>query len=243
MAELFGVDLSSYSAGADMDKVSAGHPKFGKCIHAIVKTTEGNSYTNPHHVQQAIDLLGRGVLVGTYHFASPDGTDAASLTKDAVLEATRAAERRDAIEQKWGKPIYLPTFLDLERNVALTRTEANMWHTWANAFRAEMHKRKCPFGVYGSKSFLAQLDFEEDWKEVVLWLAQYWLKRDPAYSAPYPDAPKPWNEKNWSFWQCGGGSKWGAGNEATWPGVPSWSDVNVFRGTLEELKTQFGAPL
>jgi GH25 family lysozyme M1 (1,4-beta-N-acetylmuramidase) len=238
----FGVDVSAYQAGMDFDKVVAGHEALGPCKYAIVKTTQDNLGENKLFLDQAIGFLQRGVLVGTYHFAGPQGTDAASIKADAIAEAQRAMMYRDKIQQKWGSPIYLPSFLDLERNKPLSADENKMWSAWANYFREEMEANSVPFGVYGGQSFLAGLAFADDWKYVVLWQAQYWLKHDPNYISPYPNAPNPWGGKNWSFWQCGGGAAWGMGNEARWPGIPSYADVNLYRGTMEELKTQFGVP-
>ena len=228
-----GIDVSAYNLKIDWQKVAKAGGEF-----AIVKVTEGTGYINPRAAAQVQGALDAGLLVALYHFAQPNGPN---WIVDADAEGERLDHLADDFEQQHGRQFF--TFLDVERNTALTQTELPFWRSWCDEFRRwcrEEGERR--IGWYSGKYFTAALKLEASWENTLLWMAQYPIpfRADCSYvdahgQPLWPDAPLPWARVD--IYQHGGGAGLGAGgNGATWPGVDGFSDVNAFAGSRPELK-------
>jgi GH25 family lysozyme M1 (1,4-beta-N-acetylmuramidase) len=235
-----GLDLSSYQPLTDFPVIRASGAEF-----AIVKITEGNQTANPLADRQVGGSVTTGLLTMLYHFARPNGPD---WLADAKAEAARVLALLDGYEQKYGLKIF--SWLDVERNDALTLAERPLWHLWCNTYRDEFRKKTRMHGFYSYGPFTTQLALEDDWTKTLLWMAKYpnVFQRDPTKYPTWPacwPSVRPWPRAD--IWQDGADA-----NKATWPGVTcslckgagcdactnglAHTDVNCFAGSRQELE-------
>lgn len=209
---IHGIDCSSYQPRVDWSAVAKAGADF-----AIIKLTEGNGYVNPYAVRQIEGARNAGLLVMGYHYARPNGPNwAADAEEEAIKMLSLSGD--------------MFCFLDVERNEPLTSQEIPLWRAWAYAFRTHCEKAGHPIGWYSYSPFTAAIGLEASWEYTLLWLARYPIpwRRDGAYEK-WPDAPLPWARVD--IWQDGGSA-----NQASWPGVDGFCDVNRFAGSVAELQ-------
>lgn len=228
-----GPDVSAYQPTIDWSLVRSVSE------FAIVKVTQGNQggiVNNTHAVEQVMGASKAGLLVMLYHFAQPNGPN---WLADAAAEAKRLDDAADMFEQKLGRKIL--TFLDVERNTALTPQERPLWRGWTNEFRRwsrEEGKRVIAF--YSGKYFTMDLGLDLTWQRTLLWCAQYPAKfRMDANYGFWPTHIQPFLRAD--IWQDGGGDPVAAGgNASTCPGIGP-CDMNVSAGSREELEELIAA--
>lgn len=252
-APILGVDVSGYSQGANYNRIKAGPHQSAECFFGIVKTTQDNLGVNKLAPDQAMQLCSRGCIVGTYHFAVPNGPD---WEADGVAEAKSAIAHRIECERACGDydagfRLEGPIYLDLEKNRALTADEIKGWRIFADAFAKTIEEAGYMCAAYGSTDFLRKLALGLEWAARPLWQAEYHIPFVLMPMTP-PKSPGPWESNAISagraIWQHGGGATLaGGGNAATWPGFESCpgnpqgiSDVNVFYGTRTQLLRHWG---
>jgi lysozyme len=165
-----GIDVSHHQGVVDWAKVRGDGHAF-----AFVKATEGSTMIDPRFADNARRAAAAGLLVGAYHFARPDGDDAADECGH-FLRTIGAL--RDVLT--------LPPVLDLEAGTGdLT--------VWAATFLAAVERTGRVPMLYSYGPFIRQhINRRANALAAYpLWLAAY-------VSAP-PQPPAPWSA--WSFWQ------------------------------------------
>lgn len=177
----------------------------------FIKATEGKSYRDKQFLNNVNGARAAGLLVGAYHFVN------AVNVADAKLEAAHFVDR---VQEAGGVARFdLPPVMDYENNPGnLSKSALN---SVALAFLQEVERisgRK-PI-VYTGNSF-AQ-NFTAALSSYDLWIARYSNTRVP------DDAPA-W--KQWDFWQYTD-----AGQVS---GINGGVDLNVYNGTLDELKERY----
>ncbi|WP_322902969.1 glycoside hydrolase family 25 protein [Paenibacillus campi] len=179
----------------------------------FIKATEGKSYRDQQFLSNVSGARAVGLLVGAYHFVN------AVNVVDAKLEAANFVTR---LQDAGGTASFeLPPVMDYESNPGnLNKRSIN---AVALAFLQEVERlggRK-PI-VYTGNAF-AQ-NFEPALSDYDLWIARYSNTRVP------DDAPA-W--KRWSFWQYT--------DSGQVSGIGGGVDLNVYCGTLSELKARYGS--
>lgn len=122
-------------------------------------------------------------------------------------------------------PCELPPVLDYESRTNIPAKVTAATNCLAFCRRVEELTGKTPM-IYTSPSFWFEYGSNStDFTKYPLWIAHYNVTK--------PSVPAPW--KNWTFWQyssIGSGAKYGA--EST------YIDLDLYNGTLEELKVWAG---
>ncbi len=147
--ELDGIDISSWQPDINIPGVDADF--------VIVKSTEGEWYTNPYFYEHANQVLSSGKLLGSYHFAN-EGS--------AVGQADFFVK---AIGPYIGK---CALFLDWENtNYSDTMSQGP---SWAKQFMDRVYARTgvVPL-IYTSANVTRSYDWSSVAKKYDLWLAQY----------------------------------------------------------------------
>ena len=206
-APLSGPDVASYQhpggAAIDWSAVRAGGSAF-----AVIKATEGTSYTNPYFRADWAAAQSAGLVRGSYHYARPGSSSAAAQARSfvAVLGSTRELGA-------------LAPVLDLEDDGGLSPADLA---TWAHSFldTVEQLTGRVPI-LYTYPSFWhnAMAD-NTGFGLYPLWLASY-------RSTPPPTLP------GWPQWTL-----WHHTNSARLPGIPSAVDQSYLccgSGTLAAL--------
>jgi GH25 family lysozyme M1 (1,4-beta-N-acetylmuramidase) len=225
---IFGLDVSGYQKDADFKKARDGRDGY-ECSFLAVKLTQGNLGANFYALAQTRAALAAGIVdFCWYHFVEPNGPDWAA---DARAEAESVIAAAQRVEENAGIAKPGTIFVDVEplpSKPLPTAAEIPLWRLWLNEFRKTVEAAGRKLGVYGSPSFLHSIGLDDSWADLPLWLAAY-----PATfvlePATFPHPPAPFKEV--LLWQHGGGMRKPYGNEATWPGIASYADVNVFNGT------------
>lgn len=179
---------------------------------AFIKATQGSSYRDPNYATNVKGAREAGVLDGAYHFVD------ATSTEEAVRQAQNFAK---ALQDAGGASSFsFPPVMDYENNPAnLSKAQIN---AIAKSFLNELERltgRK-PM-IYTGNSFANQ--FDASLGSYTLWIARYSTTRVPA------DTPA-WRQ--WDFWQY---SDSGRVN-----GIQGAVDLNVYRGTEQELRQAYG---
>ncbi|WP_028591111.1 glycoside hydrolase family 25 protein [Paenibacillus massiliensis] len=179
---------------------------------AFIKATQGSTYRDPNYTTNVKGARAAGVLDGAYHFVD------ATSTEEAVRQAQNFAK---ALQDEGGASSFaFPPVMDYENNPAnLSKPQIN---AIAKSFLNELERltgRK-PM-IYTGNSFANQ--FDASLGSYTLWIARYSTTRVPA------DTPA-W--KQWDFWQY---SDSGRVN-----GIQGAVDLNVYRGTEQELRQAYG---
>ena len=204
-----GIDVSSHQGNVDWTKVAATGTDF-----VYVKATEGGTYVNPYFAQQYGGAKAKGLYVGAYSFARPDG--------DPLTAA--AAFWNNARYAKDGKT--LPLMVDIE------------WpYTSGGSYVA-------PYPCYGKtpaqmvawlKSFVGDLESRSGRKTMIYTATSWWNQCTGSstafsdqylfiarYSSTAGTMPAGW--PGWTLWQY-------SSDESVLPG-----DQDVFFGTQAQLQ-------
>ncbi|CAI6086716.1 GH25 family lysozyme [Cohnella sp. JJ-181] len=212
-----GIDVSHHNGKVDWDKVAADGISF-----VFLKASQGKSFrddTFPGHVKAARDA---GLLVGAYHFVD------AKTEAEAKREAANFAGAIAAAGG--GQLLDLPPVMDYENNPGnLSRTQIN---AVAMTFLGELERLtgRRPL-VYTGNTF--GFNFGPLLSGYPLWIARY------SASIP-PDNNQAWRE--WAFWQYSDGRAGGmrpSGSRKV-AGLAGAVDLNVYAGTVEELRAAYG---
>lgn len=207
-----GVDVSSsqHSNGARINwpQVAESGLRF-----ALIKTTEGNYYTNPYFAGDYSTAKSSNLFPAGYHFAIPSASDGTSQADFFLDRASGSAQRGT-----------LPPAVDLEWNPNDSSQPcyglgADSMVNWIAAFRNEVQRRthRLP-AIYTSASWWNQCtggdgSFSAD----PLWVA--------SYDVSDPVLPAGWS--SWTLWQYTS-----TGNI---PGIDGEVDVSNFIGTQSDL--------
>ncbi len=177
----------------------------------FIKATEGKSYRDKQFLTNVNGARAVGLLVGAYHFVN------AVNVADAKLEAAHFVGR---LQEAGGVARFdLPPVMDYENNPAnLSKSAMN---AVALAFLQEVERLGGRKPIIYTGNAFAQ-NFTSLLSGYDLWIARYSNTRVP------DDAPA-W--KQWDFWQYTDSGQVG--------GISGGVDLNVYHGTLEELKERY----
>jgi lysozyme len=177
---------------------------------AFIRVTDGVQYIDPKFPGYWAGAKAAGVIRGAYQFFRPaeDPIAQANLLLDLV-------EKAGPLE-----PGDLPPVLDVEVSGGLSTDQvAASVRAWVAHVTEKLGRPPILYaGLYSWHDLTGSADVTTS----PLWVAQY-------TSAPCPDIPAPWTR--WLFWQYSA-----TGSVAGIPG--STLDVNVFNGTLDDLRGQ-----
>lgn len=201
----FGPDVSRWQhpngAPIDWAQVKAGGSSF-----AIIKATEGDSYTNPYLGNDAADARSNQLAVGAYHYARP------------ALPMSTAADQAQRFAVVLGESLggvqtaaTLPPILDLETTGGLSSAQLV---TWAQLFTETLRTAtgRTPV-IYTYISFWnVQMGGSRAFSQFPLWLA--------AYRSTPPDPVGGWPA--FTLWQYTA--------SARIPGISSDVDMSRFAG-------------
>ncbi len=178
---------------------------------AFIKATEGKSYRDKQFLNNVKGARAAGLLVGAYHFVN------AVNVADAKLEAANFVGRLQ--EAGGAERFELPPVMDYENNPSnLNKSTIN---AVALAFLQEVERLSGRKPIVYTGNAFAQ-NFTSALNRYDLWIARYSNTRVP------DDAPA-WKE--WNFWQYTDSGQVG--------GINGGVDLNVYNGTLDELKTRY----
>jgi lysozyme len=177
---LRGIDVSHWNDVIRWSKVAASGVRF-----AIMKATEGTSYTDPTYSQNVAGASAAGIAVGAYHFAQPStkAGDAAAEADHFVKVARNAAGD------------VLPA-LDIERTNGLSTSELQAWvRGWLAEVEAKLGVKAM---IYTSPGFWRYSMGDTQWFAdngyATLWVA-HWGVSSPTVPA------NDWGGRGWTFWQ------------------------------------------
>ncbi|MBL7496094.1 glycoside hydrolase [Frankia sp. CNm7] len=220
-----GVDVSSWQhqngASIDWNAVKAAGNSF-----AVIKATEGTTYTNPHFVADRAGAQAAGLVVGAYHYAKP------------ALPISTAVDQARHFLSKVGDtktPGQLAPVLDLEITGGLSPADLT---AWAQAFLREVESLTGrPPILYTYRSF---------WTDKIANTSA--LAKYPLWFAIYNENPDPgWLPGGWQKWLI-----WQYTSSGSVPGISGRADVNAFccgpadlaasaDGTRDEIAARYAA--
>jgi GH25 family lysozyme M1 (1,4-beta-N-acetylmuramidase) len=173
------------------DVSSFQHPN-GAAIHwkkvrksgrtfAIVKATEGTTYTNPYFAKDYSAAGAAGLVRGSYHFARP----ATPIVSTAVAQAKAFAARVGTVTSEKT----LPPALDLEVTGGLNPSQLV---TWAQAFLLKMRALTGRTPMLYTYPYFWSSDVNDPsaFKRFPLWMASYGSSAPTANLWQYTDSGK-----------------------------------------------------
>jgi|GEM_PF-3214707 len=172
---------------------------------AFVKATEGVGYTDTYFHNNMNNGSAAGLLMGAYHYATPE-------QDDAIAEAEYFLQvAGDFMIQGYLRPV-----LDLEQGSELGSTVLSNWvHDWMTTIENETGVQPL---LYVNSDY-ANNYLDNSVNQYDLWIA-HWT-HDP-YLSPNIGI---WDD--WEFWQYS--------NQGSVPGITGGVPVDVFKGNLSEL--------
>ena len=203
-----GIDVSSYQTVTSWSQLK------GAVGYVFVKATEGTSFTSSTWRKYFAAARDAGLLVGSYHFASP-------TAQNAKAEAAHFVSELQAAGWKSGRD--LPPALDLEATGGLGKSALT---AWALAFMQEVDRR---LGLTGDLrcGLYVNRDYQLNKTNGAELLAGRWL-----WLAKWPNPGGPWPSKDGDMPAA---AVWQWTDKATVKGVSGVVDGNV--ATLAALKT------
>lgn len=221
---LKGVDVSAYQGTIDWKKVRAAGFEF-----AYIKVTEGISYSSPTWKDQKAGARDAGLLVGPYHFDRPG-----RAALDQVGHFVQVSGTEWDLPHAWDTEVStgqdtLPAAQDKRIRGAL------------DGLKDCLDIRPVLYSYPGFWMSLGAFGKDHYYEQYPLWIAHYlYLGRDkkmvgqctaPCHHAgpkfAKPMVPPPW--KKYAMWQV-------HGDDGRVPGVSGPCDINVFYGTMEDLR-------
>jgi GH25 family lysozyme M1 (1,4-beta-N-acetylmuramidase) len=204
---LFGPDVSRWQhpggTAISWTKVKAAGNSF-----AIVKATEGSTYTNPWYARDVAGARAAGLVVGGYHYARPTSSMSSAASQARHFAAVIGDVRR---------PGTMPPILDLESTGGLS---AGQLVTWTQVFTETLRELtgRAPV-VYTYVNFWSsRMAGTAAFTRFPLWLAYY----NPRV---YPPLIGGWSEH--TMWQYT--------DRAKISGISGGVDRNRFMGSAAEL--------
>ena len=201
-----GIDVASYQGNVNWTTVAAAGSSF-----ALVKATEGTTYTNPYYAKQYGGALAAGLDVASYAFGRPDADN-----------PTQQADYLVGQSQPMTAGHTLPFMLDLESPYSGTGVKDSCWNltptamiAWVRSFVTEVRARTgMPTVIYtGANWWSSCMAKNATFGDQLLDIA-YW------HATPPTTLPASWPA--WTFWQYA--------DSGSLPG-----DQDVFAGTRAQL--------
>ncbi len=200
-----GIDVSSYqhpsSVPIDWKTVHANGESF-----ALIKATEGTTYTNPYFAADWAGARAAGMARGAYHFARPSYSLSSAVAQaNHFLRVTGPMQRAGA----------LPAVLDLEQSGGLSPSRLISWtRTWLNTVRRATGRKPMIYTYY--YFWVDNMANTTHFSSYPLWMADYNGGSSPRLIGGW---------STWAFWQTS------ANGSA--PGVRGGAlDMDVANGSL-----------
>ncbi len=195
-----GIDISSWQhpGGAQIDWAAV---RSAGVAFAVVKATEGLTYTNPYFATDRTRAVQAGLVVGAYHYARP------------VLPIATATEQADQFLTVTGLTRsngHIAPVLDLEADGGLT---AGQLTAWTRAFMEEIETKtgRTPI-LYTYRSFWTDtMKNTSSFSRYPLWFA--------IYNGGSSPGPLPGGWQKWAMWQFT--------SSGSIPGITGNVDMNV----------------
>lgn len=175
---------------------------------AVIKASEGSSYTNPWYAKDVAGARSARLVVGAYHYARPTSSMSSAVSQARYFASVIGDVRTSGT---------LPPILDLETTGGLS---AGQLVTWAQVFTETVRELtgRTPV-VYTYVSFWSShMAGTNAFTRFPLWLAYY-------HANVYPPLIGGWADH--TMWQYT--------DRARVPGIPGGVDRNRFMGTAAEL--------
>ena len=222
MARALGIDVSRWQNTVNWTSVKGSGITF-----AWAQATRGNYLTNNNYVANMNNGKSAGVIMGSYHYATP-------ATNSAATEASYFWNRAGAHILNDGKT--LMPMLDIEEfngHVGATSYSdwANQWATWV-INKAASNGVSIKVVLYSSSSFMC--NFDTSCSDFGAWMANY-NGQDPQTGTPWSccTSCNLWGGSTWNFWQYS--------STGTVPGVTGDCDLDVFNGTFTQMTNAWKA--
>jgi len=216
-ARPYGVDVSYYqTTNGTTNIINWSQAKASGIEFALIRSSYGNASADTAFVSQASAAKAANVLVGAYHFAYPDGSD-------AITEANNFMNRASAYMGVGS----LPPVLDMENNDnAMTNSALT---TWANDFANHIYNTigVKPY-IYCNSNWATNI-LQSSVNQWPLWIANY----GAAYSSIPQTANPPtgvWPSNTWKFYQYT--------STGSISGYTGNIDKDVFNGDLAALQAE-----
>lgn len=212
---LYGVDTASYQhpGGTPItwSQVRASGQSF-----AVVKATEGTTYTNPYMTADAGGARAAGLRLGLYHFAQP-GFAGGSTVADAQAEADFFSRQVNSVGG-----LQLPPTLDLEITNGLKQADMVSW-TAAFLQRVQADTGRQPM-IYTGPWFWGSSVGSTAFTTYPLWDASYTTAANPPLFGGW---------SHWTIWQYTDGYYF---SPSTIGGIAAtYTDRDRFAGTDAQL--------
>jgi lysozyme len=175
----------------------------------FIKYSEAIEYTNASFESDWVAAHSAGILRGAYHYFHPE--------VDAVAQANFFLQH--VIKFGAGE---LPPVIDVETGTDMHQIGAGV-SAWIDTVTAATGKRPLVYCSSGFWRVPASYGIEA---KADLWVAQYPATQPPPSGPWCPSVTGAWTI--WTFWQ-----HWDKGQV---PGVHGYCDVDVFNGSLDELR-------
>lgn len=203
-----GIDVSGHQGNVDWGAVAGAGIEF-----AMVKATEGTSFTSDYFAQQYVGSYNAGLIRGAYHFALPDRSSGAAQANFLVDNGGGWSADNQT----------LPASLDIEWNpygaacYGMSAASMVAWvHDFVNTYKARTGRDAIIYTAAswwndctgGSTDFVATNP---------LWIAHYGVST--------PNMPNGWPV--YTFWQYT--------STGSVPGVGGNCDRNIFNGGHDRL--------
>lgn len=169
-----GIDVSHYQGTVNWADVAAGGTTF-----AMIKASEGTSYTDPMFATNWSGCKSNNILCGAYHYFLP--TECFLKQADLLCQQLTSVDFDPAAD--------LPPAIDCEDIEGVSSS------TYVYALKELLHvlqlQLKCTPMIYVSPAFWQSLG-NPDFTSYPLWVANY-------TTASEPEIPAPW--KSYAIWQ------------------------------------------
>ncbi len=221
-----GIDVSRWQ------HVDGRHPDFAKLQRQGVRFVvikSGDSYSSAHseagywYARDKAAVKRAGMLVGAYYYAVPT-SNSGRVVRDARAQARKASARVGGQLPKG----HLPLALDLETDAtSLNRSDLTRWAiAWLRV--VERRTGRTPWFYTYTDYLNRRLLPDPALTKYPLWHANWGLYLDQE-----PLQPRGWPTSPWRVWQfTDSGRLAGSGSKVL--------DLNVYRGTAEELLAEAG---
>ena len=191
----------------------------GGASFALVKATEGATYTNPYFAGDFAAVRDQGMVRGAYHYARPGGATDAEIAADASAEANFFVRTAGTLSTQGD----LPAVLDIEQAGTLSPAQLALWtHTWLRLVQTLTGRAPIVY-TYGY-FWTSAMGNAADFSAYQLWLS--------SYSAAAPAMVGGWG--SYAFWQYT--------DAAVLAGVNRPVDVSIFNGSQDQLRTLANYP-
>jgi lysozyme len=215
-----GIDTSRYQHEENGEKTPVLWSEVAKSYSfAFHKATQGTTHTDPNFREDFTAAAKTSLLHAPYHFFDPKSTTDGAAQARHFIRVTQAAGYRGPAAGQ------LPPVIDVE--MVKGRCPASLRSDQIRAFSAEVKKA---FGVapivYTNAHFVnsCMAGKGQVFSGHVQWLARYNAAKEPQQI--------PGTNRSWTFWQYT--------DKGSAPGIQGPVDLNVFHGTLAQLRALAG---